>query len=66
MTHSDLPPEIEIYEIGDRRLYVKTGVRSFAILEDDMTPEELVRIANDIARRQAQRAEARAQTAIAW
>ena len=55
MTHLDLPREIEVYEIGARRLYVKTGVRNFAISEDDVTPEELVGIARDIAAQQAKR-----------
>ena len=53
MTHRNLPGEIEAYEIGARRLYVKTGVRNFAISEDDVTPEELAGIASDIAARQA-------------
>ena len=51
MTEKDLPREIEVYEIGTRRLYVKTGVRNFALSEDDLTPEELVGIATDIAAR---------------
>jgi hypothetical protein len=53
MTQQDLPGEIEVYEIGSRRLYVKIGVRSIAISEDDLTPEELMSIARDIAARQA-------------
>jgi hypothetical protein len=53
MTNRDLPGDIEVYEIGARRLYVKTGVRNFAISEVDVTPEELVGIAKDIAARQA-------------
>jgi hypothetical protein len=53
MTYQDLPGEIEVYEIGSRRLYVKTGERSIAISEDDLTPEELIGIARDIAARQA-------------
>ncbi|HOC57645.1 MAG TPA: hypothetical protein PKI20_18650 [Verrucomicrobiota bacterium] len=57
MTHRDLPGDIEVYEIGLRRLYVKTGVRSFAISEGDVTPEELVVIAKDIADRQARPSE---------
>ena len=51
--HQELPPEIEVYEIGERRLYVKTGARPFAISESDITPEELLCIANDIAARRA-------------
>ena len=46
-----LPFEIEVYEIGARRLYAKTGDRSFVIFEDDLTPEELMAIARDIAAR---------------
>jgi len=53
MTHQDLFGEIEVYEIGSRRLYVKIGGRSIAISEDDLTPEELIGIARDIAARQA-------------
>ena len=52
MTREELPRQIEVYEIGARRLYIKTGVRNFAISEDDVTPEELVSIARDIASRQ--------------
>ena len=48
--------EIQIFEVGSRRLYVKTGTRNFAISEDDLTPEELLRIASDIAARKARRA----------
>ncbi len=51
--HQSLPREIQVYEIGARRLYVKTGVRNFAISEVDVTPEELIGIARDIASRQA-------------
>ena len=57
MTYQDLPREIEVYEIGARRLYVKTGARNFAISEDDVTPEELVGIAAHIAAQQAKRSE---------
>jgi hypothetical protein len=53
MTHHVLTGDIEVYEFGARRLYVKTGVRNFAISEVDVTPEELVNIARDIALRQA-------------
>lgn len=51
VTHQDLPDDIEVYEVGSRRLYVKTGTRNFAISEDDVTPEELLSIAADIATR---------------
>ena len=46
-----LPREIEVYEVGSRRLYAKTKDRSFAIFEDELTPEELMAIARDIAAR---------------
>lgn len=55
--NQDLPRGIEVFEIGSRRLYVKTGPRSFAISEDDLTPTELIRIARDIALRQAKLSE---------
>ncbi len=42
---------IEVYEVGSRVLYAKTGERSFAMFEDELTPEELLAIAGDIARR---------------
>lgn len=51
-TSQDLPGEIEVYELGSQRLYVKTGRRNFAISEADVTPEELVTIARDMATRQ--------------
>jgi hypothetical protein len=53
MTHPDqkLPQEIEVYEVGARRLYAKTGGPSFALFEDELTPEELIAIANDITAR---------------
>lgn len=53
MTHPDqkLPQEIEVYEVGARRLYAKTGGPSFALFEDELTPEELIAIANDITSR---------------
>jgi hypothetical protein len=51
MSHWELPRDIEVFEIGKRRLYVKNGSRSIAISEDDLTPEELMAIAQDIAAR---------------
>ncbi len=51
VTHQELPRQIEVYEVGSRRLYVKTGTRNFAISEDDVTPEELLSIAADMAAR---------------
>ena len=47
-----LPQEIEVYEVGARRLYAKTIGRSFALFEDELTPEELMAIARDIIHRQ--------------
>lgn len=51
MTQQSLPREIEVYEVGARRLYAKTRGGTFAIFEDELTPEELVAIAKDIAAR---------------
>jgi hypothetical protein len=51
MTDQNLPHEIEIYQVGQRRLYAKTRGGNFAIFEDDLTPEELIAIAKDIAAR---------------
>jgi hypothetical protein len=51
MTRPTLPRGIEVYEIGARRLYIKTGTQNFSISEDDVTPEELVAIAQDMSRR---------------
>ena len=42
---------IEVYQVGSRVLYAKTGERNFALFEDELTPEELVAIAGDITRR---------------
>lgn len=64
MTHKNLPGEIEVYEIGSRRLYVKTGDRNFAISEDDVTPEELIDIAKDIASRQPKPSKPELETAF--
>lgn len=49
-----LPPEIEVFELGARRLYAKTTGRAFAIFEDELTPEELMAIAHDISARKAE------------
>ncbi len=51
MTEQSLPREIEVYQVGSRRLYAKTTDRAFALFEDELTPEELVAIAQDIAAR---------------
>lgn len=55
MTHPEpgLPREIEVYEVGARRLYAKTRDQCFAIFEDELTPEELIAIARDIVARRA-------------
>lgn len=68
MTDPDqkLPQAIEVYEVGARRLYAKTSGRSFAIFEDELTPEELMAIARDIkARRQLARPEECGQPNVA-
>jgi len=46
-----LPQAIEVYEVGARRLYAKTSGPSFALFEDELTPEELIAIARDIIAR---------------
>ena len=51
MRQQKLPQEIEVYEVGSRRLYAKNSGGGFAIFEDELTPEELVAIARDIAAR---------------
>ena len=51
MTEQNLPQQIEVFEVGARRLYAKTRGGTFAIFEDELTPEELVAIARDIATR---------------
>jgi hypothetical protein len=51
MTEQNLPREIEVYQVGARRLYAKTRGGNFAIFEDELTPEELMAIAKDIAAR---------------
>ena len=51
MTQQRLSQEIEVYEVGNRRLYAKTTGGSFALFEDELSPEELVAIARDIAAR---------------
>lgn len=49
-----MPPEIEVFELGARRLYAKTSGGTFAMFEDDLTPEELIAIARDISARKAE------------
>jgi hypothetical protein len=53
MISQNLPSAIEIFQVGPRRLYAKTTGGAFAIFEDELTPEELVAIAQDIAARRA-------------
>jgi hypothetical protein len=48
----NLTQEIQVYEVGRRRLYAKTSGRGFVIFEDELTPEELIAIAKDIEARQ--------------
>ncbi len=42
---------IDVYKVGSRVLYAKTGERNFALFEDELTLEELEAIARDIAAR---------------
>ena len=51
MLEQSLPREIEVYQVGARRLYAKTQGGTFALFEDELTPEELMAIARDIAAR---------------
>jgi hypothetical protein len=51
MICQSLPGKIEVYEVGTRRLYAKTNGGTFALFEDELTPEELMAIAKDIAAR---------------
>jgi hypothetical protein len=44
--------ELEVIDIGARRLYVKPST-GFVIHSDDLSPEELLQIAHDITARQA-------------
>jgi len=53
MNEQNLPREIEVYEVGARRLYAKTRGGTFALFEDELTPEELMAIAKDIAARRS-------------
>jgi hypothetical protein len=57
MAEQNLSCGIEIYKVGARRLYAKTSDGTFAIFEDELTPEELRAIANDIADRRKEIAE---------
>ncbi len=60
MREQSLPLEIEVYDFANRRLYAKTKDTSFALFEDELSPEELIAIAEDIARRRAQNGNATA------
>ena len=57
VTAQHLSPEIEVFELGARRLYAKTTGGTFAIFEDELTPEELIAIAGDIRARKAEQAQ---------
>ena len=67
MTSPDqkLPQAIEVYEVGARRLYAKTIGRSFALFEDELTPEELIAIANDISARRQKSSQEECQETVA-
>ena len=51
MIEQSLTGEIEVFDLGGRRLYAKTNGGTFAIFEDEVKPEELIAIAQDIAAR---------------
>ncbi|HLH55118.1 MAG TPA: hypothetical protein VKY92_16040 [Verrucomicrobiae bacterium] len=51
MIDRTLPQAIEVFEVAQRRLYIKTEGGCFALFEDELTPEELIAIAHDIAAR---------------
>ncbi len=53
MREQSLPLDIEVYDFANRRLYAKTKDTPFALFEDELSPEELIAIAGDIARRRA-------------
>jgi hypothetical protein len=48
MSAKSMSTGIEILDLGQRRLYVKTST-GFVLHNDDLTPEELLVIATDIA-----------------
>lgn len=50
MSAKRIPSDIEVHELGGRRLYVKASV-AFVLGHDDLTPEDLRAIATDIAAR---------------
>ncbi len=50
MSAKRFPVGLEVYDLGTRRLYVKTGT-GFVLHSDDLTPDELELIAQDIAGR---------------
>ena len=61
MLQQILPGDIEVYDLGGRRLYAKTSGGAFAIFEDELRPEQLIAIAQDIAARQGTAAEPEAR-----
>jgi hypothetical protein len=64
VNHSNLPPDIETYVVGSRRLYAKTSGGAFAMFDDDLTPEELVAIAQHIAAQRLQASEPDAEPGV--
>jgi hypothetical protein len=62
MIDQNLPQAIEVFEVGRRRLYAKTHGGNFALFEDELTPEELVAIARDIAARRPEVSSAPAES----
>ncbi len=51
MINQNMPEHIEVYDLFGRRLYVKLSGSGFALFEDELTPEELTAIAEDISLR---------------
>lgn len=51
MIEQNLLGDIEVFELCGRRLYAKTSRGSFALFEDELEPEELMAIAQDISAR---------------
>jgi hypothetical protein len=48
MSAKRFPDGLEVYDLGTRRMYVKPST-GFVLHNDDLSPEELVQIATDIA-----------------
>jgi hypothetical protein len=62
MSAKNIRNGIEIHDVGGRRLYVKSTT-GFVLHNDDLTPEELVAIATDIA---GHNLEKESQPGAAW